>query len=82
MDEIYYVATTYWFTEARAKSILHMSYFKGEKFADADDLDVHSRSQGYGQLELVQSLCCKVELSNSNVHDGWLGKGEDCKEIL
>ena len=25
------------------------------------DLDVHSRSQGYRKLELVQSFCCKVD---------------------
>ena len=27
-------------------------------------------------------LCCKVTWSNSNVHDGWLCKGDDCEEAL
>ena len=35
-----------------------------------------------GKLELAQSICRKVALSNSNVHDGWLCRGDDCEEVL
>ena len=35
-----------------------------------------------GKLELVQSFCFKLARSNSNVHDGWLCKGDGCEEIL
>ena len=35
-----------------------------------------------GKLELVQSFCCKVAWSNSDVCDGWLCKGEDCEKVL
>ena len=35
-----------------------------------------------GKLELVQSFCCKVAWSNSDVYDGWLCKGDDCEQIL
>ena len=35
-----------------------------------------------GKLELVQSFCCKVNWSNSNVHDGWLCKENDCEEVM
>ena len=34
------------------------------------------------KLELVLSFCCKVEQSNSNIHDGWLCKEDDCEEAL
>ena len=34
------------------------------------------------KLKLVQSFCCKVAWSNSNVHDSWLCKGDDCEEVL
>ena len=34
------------------------------------------------KLKLVQSFCCKVALSNSNVHNGWLCKRDDNEEIL
>ena len=37
-----------------------------------NDIEVDSRSQGYGKTELVQSFCCKVMWNNSNVHDGGL----------
>ena len=42
-------------------------------------------TQGHGftgKLELVQSFCCKVVWSNSNVCDGWLCKGNYCDEVL
>ena len=29
----------------------------------------------------VQSLCCEVALSNSDVHAGWFCKGDDYKEV-
>ena len=31
-----------------------------------------------GNVELVQSFCCKVAWINSSVHDGWLCKGAKC----
>ena len=35
-----------------------------------------------GKLEFVQSFCCKVAWSNSNVCDGWSSKGKDYEEVL
>ena len=35
-----------------------------------------------GNLELVQSFCCKVAWSSSNVHDGWYCKADDCEKVL
>ena len=35
-----------------------------------------------GKFKLVQSFHCKVAWRNSNVLDGWLGKGDDCEEVL
>ena len=35
-----------------------------------------------GMLELVQSFCGKVAWSNWSFHEGWLCKGNDCKEVL
>ena len=51
------------------------------KFYSLNALDVHSRSQGDGKAR-AQSFCCKVVWSNSNVHDGWLCKGDDCEEVM
>ena len=34
-----------------------------------------------GKVELVWSFCCKVTWSYSSLHDGWLCKGDDCKEV-
>ena len=47
-----------------------------------DDFDVNSRSQGYGKAGLVHSFFCEVAWSNSDVHDSWLRKGNDCEEDL
>ena len=33
-------------------------------------------------LELMQSFCWQVARSNSNVHDCWLCKIDDCEEAL
>ena len=35
-----------------------------------------------GNLEFVESICCQVAWSNSNVSDGWLWKRDDCEEVL
>ena len=35
-----------------------------------------------GKLEFVQSFCCKVAWSNSNVCDGWLCKEANHEEVL
>ena len=35
-----------------------------------------------GNLELVQSFCCKVAWSNSNVLDSWLCRGDGCEEVV
>ena len=34
------------------------------------------------RLELVQSIRCKAVWSNWNICNGWLCKGDDCKEVL
>ena len=35
-----------------------------------------------GKVQLVQSLCCKIAWSNSNIHDGWFCKEDDCEKVL
>ena len=35
-----------------------------------------------GKLELVQSFCCKVTWSISNICDGWLCEEDYCEEVL
>ena len=39
-------------------------------------------TQGHRKAGIVQSVCCKVAWSNSNVHDYWLWKGSDCEKVL
>ena len=35
-----------------------------------------------GKLQSMQSFCCQVAWSDSNVHDDWLCKEYDCEEVL
>ena len=39
-------------------------------------------TQGHRKAGTVQSLCCKVASSNSNVHNGWLYREDDCKSCM